>query len=244
MSGSRPSLVMSPSSTCQPEGISIETTGGHPRPPFDDLIQRLCALAMPNCRMMLKYHSKVHLKNFKALQQQNQVLEKELQKLKKAIQALTILQADNRPLTQQGVRALIIEISQQSKLAEEKTLKLSANLDKKLHREAIGAVESLEPPALGFIRPSDYSNTIANGTAKNKQNNLQLQLLMQIAKDIQEIRDDLKSILDYQRREGGTPILPDDLIKKLSNLSLGPGERPKEPKGRLLVFKDPLKILR
>ncbi|KAG6472668.1 hypothetical protein ZIOFF_070143 [Zingiber officinale] len=112
------------------------------------------------------------------------------------------------------------------------------------YKEAIGVVESLETPALGFIRPGDYSNTIANGTAIIKQNNLQLQLLTQIAEGIQEIRDDLKSVLDYQRRKGGTSILPDDLITKLSNLSLGPRERPKEPKGRLLVFKDPLKILR
>ncbi|KAG6472667.1 hypothetical protein ZIOFF_070142 [Zingiber officinale] len=111
------------------------------------------------------------------------------------------------------------------------------------YKKAIRAIESLEPPALGFIRPGDYSNTIANGTTIIKQNNLQIQLLTQIAEGIQEIRDDLKSVLDYQRRKGGTSILPDDLITKLPNLSLGQGEQPKEPKGRLLVFKDPLKIL-
>ncbi|KAG6537014.1 hypothetical protein ZIOFF_002092 [Zingiber officinale] len=100
-----------------------------------------------------------------------------------------------------------------------------------------------KPPALGFIKPSEYSNTIANGVAVIKQNNLQLQLLTQIAESIQEIRDDLKGIINYQRKKEGTPTLPEELITKLSNLSLGSGERPKESKGKLLIFKDPLKIL-
>ncbi|KAG6525578.1 hypothetical protein ZIOFF_015540 [Zingiber officinale] len=130
---------------------------------------------------------KVHLRNFRVIQEQNQALEKELQKLEKDVQALTALQVNNKTLTQHEARSLLIEALKQPKLIEEKTLQLSASLEKKLHR-----VEQSLPPALGFIKPSEYSSTIASGAAIIKQNNLQLQLLTQISEGIKEIHDDLK----------------------------------------------------
>ncbi|KAG6474161.1 hypothetical protein ZIOFF_068085 [Zingiber officinale] len=56
---------------------------------------------------------------------------------------------------------------------------------------------------------------------------------------------DTRRIKDYckRRKEPSTPPLPEDLIEKLKNLSLGPAARPKEKQGKLRVFTDPYKIL-
>lgn len=114
------------------------------------------------------------------------------------------------------------------------------------YKDAVRATESIKPPALGFVKPSDYPSTIANNTAIIKQNNVQIQLLVQISESLKEIRSDLQTILEHQKKgaEGIFPVIPESIITKLSNLSLGASEKPKESKGKLLVFKDHLKILK
>ncbi|KAG6493112.1 hypothetical protein ZIOFF_048089 [Zingiber officinale] len=69
------------------------------------------------------------------------------------------------------------------------------------YKEAIQATEQIEPPTLGFIKLSEYSSTVANNTAIVKQNNAQIQLLVQIAEALQDIRADLKTIIEYQKKE-------------------------------------------
>lgn len=67
-----------------------------------------------------------------------------------------------------------------------------------------------------------------------RQNNTQIQ----IAETLKEINAKLE-----RTRPTVSPI-PEDLITKLSNLSLGPKERPREARGKLRVFVDPYQILK
>lgn len=49
------------------------------------------------------------------------------------------------------------------------------------YRDAVAATEQIEPPSLGFIRPSEFQGPTSGSSAIIKQNNTQLQLLVQIA---------------------------------------------------------------
>ncbi|KAG6485640.1 hypothetical protein ZIOFF_054203 [Zingiber officinale] len=100
------------------------------------------------------------------------------------------------------------------------------------------------PCAIGFARPSDYQGPALGNSAIIRQNNTQIQLLVQIAENLKDIQADPKIIIEQTK--GGvkaTPI-PDDLVEKLKNLTLGPSEKPKEGSRKLRVFKDPYKILK
>ncbi|THU66724.1 hypothetical protein C4D60_Mb05t17220 [Musa balbisiana] len=130
--------------------------------------------------------SRVHLKNFKLLLEKNLELEKEVKRLKSSIKTLTNLFSKNRPLTKQEVRDLTAEISKQPKLVEEEVLRNSES-----YREALKATESIDPPALGFLKPIDHPGTLSHQAAVIKQHNTQLQLLVQIAEDIKGIRAEL-----------------------------------------------------
>ncbi|KAG6472621.1 hypothetical protein ZIOFF_070095 [Zingiber officinale] len=182
--------------------------------------------------------SKVHLKIFKLLLEREQKLEEEVKKLRTALKTLTSLFLENKPLTKQEAQGLIAETSKQARLVEEETLRLKDNFDQKLQKD-------LDPPALGFIKPSDYASTIAHNAIVIRQHNLQIQLLVQIAEDLRDIKTDMKTVLEsHKQGRTSAPSIPNDLITKLSNLTIGPTEKPKEPKGKILVFKDPLKILK
>ncbi|CAD5196219.1 unnamed protein product [Musa acuminata subsp. malaccensis] len=78
--------------------------------------------------------SRVNLKNFKAIIEKNQSLEREIKGLKHSIKTLTALLSENRPLTKQEVRDLVAEISKQPKLVEEEALRLTQSLNQKLQR--------------------------------------------------------------------------------------------------------------
>ena len=113
------------------------------------------------------------------------------------------------------------------------------------YREALKATESIDSPSLGFLKSNDYPGTQSHQAAIIKQHNTQIQLPVQIAEDIKGIRTELQTIREIQQQKTGpTQSLPEDLITKLSNLSLGSSERPKEAQGRILVFKDPIQILK
>ena len=112
------------------------------------------------------------------------------------------------------------------------------------YKEALKATESIEPPSLGFLKTNDFMGTLSHQVAVIKQHNVQIQLLIQIAEDIKGIRTELQTIRELQQtRSTQSQVVPEDLITKLANLNLGPSERPKETKGKILVFKDPIKIL-
>ena len=111
------------------------------------------------------------------------------------------------------------------------------------YKEALKAIESIEPPSLGFLKTSDFLGTLSHQVAVIKQHNVQIQLLVQIAENIKGIRTELQTIRELQQSKATqSQVVPDELITKLANLNLGPSERPKEAKGRILVFKDPIKI--
>lgn len=112
------------------------------------------------------------------------------------------------------------------------------------YKEALKAIESIDSPALGFLKPNDCPGTLSHQSAVIKQHNTQIQLLVQISEDIKGIRTELQIIRELQQAKAApSQAIPEDLLTKLSNLNLGPSERPREPKGKILIFKDPVKIL-
>lgn len=112
------------------------------------------------------------------------------------------------------------------------------------YKEALKATESIDPPSLGFLKSSDFPRTLSHQAAVIKQHNVQIQLLVQIAEDLRGIKSELQTIRELQQsKTSSLQAIPEDLITKLSNLNLGPAERPKEAKGKILVFRDPIKIL-
>ncbi|KAG6535532.1 hypothetical protein ZIOFF_000554 [Zingiber officinale] len=112
------------------------------------------------------------------------------------------------------------------------------------YKEAVKATEQIESPAIGFARPSDFQGPTSGNSAIIKQNNTQLQLLVQITEILKGIQADLKIIAEQTKKGVQTTSIPDDLVDKLKNLSLGPVDKLKEPRGKLRVFKNPYKILK
>lgn len=113
---------------------------------------------------------------------------------------------------------------------------------------ALRATDTVETPAIGFAKPSEYQGTQTGNAAIIKQNNTQIYLLTQIADSLKDIQKELQLISQNQRRLASTSssseaVIPEALITKLQNLSLGPQERRKEPRGTLRVFQDPYKLL-
>ena len=78
--------------------------------------------------------SRVNLRNFKLLLEENHNLEKRIRNLESSVKTLSSLFIENKPLTQSEVQKLVLEISKQPKLIEEEALRLSQNLDQKLQR--------------------------------------------------------------------------------------------------------------
>ncbi|KAG6472673.1 hypothetical protein ZIOFF_070148 [Zingiber officinale] len=104
------------------------------------------------------------------------------------------------------------------------------------YKEAVKATEQIESPAIGFARPSDFQGPASGNSALIKQGNTQIQLLIQIVEGVQDIQTDLKTILEHTEKGiPSTTVIPEDLLDKIKNLSLGPTKRPKESKGKLRV---------
>ena len=78
--------------------------------------------------------SRVNLRNFKLLLEENRNLEHRVKNLEASITTLSSLLIKNKPLTQVDVQKLVLEITKQPKLIEEEALRLSQSLDQKLQR--------------------------------------------------------------------------------------------------------------
>ena len=78
--------------------------------------------------------SRVNLRNFKLLLEENQNLEKRIKDLESSVKILSSLLIENKPLTKTEIRKLVLEISKQPKIIEEEALRLSKNLDQKIQR--------------------------------------------------------------------------------------------------------------
>ncbi|KAG6479750.1 hypothetical protein ZIOFF_063222 [Zingiber officinale] len=111
------------------------------------------------------------------------------------------------------------------------------------YKEIVKATEHIESPAVGFAKPNEYQGLTSGNSSIVKQNNTQIQLLVQIVESFKDIQADLKTILKQTRREVQTSSIPEELIDKLKNLSLGTSKKPKEGRRQLRVFHDSYKIL-
>ncbi|KAG6470161.1 hypothetical protein ZIOFF_071218 [Zingiber officinale] len=112
------------------------------------------------------------------------------------------------------------------------------------YKDTVKATEQIESPAIGFVKPSEFQGPVSGNSVVIIQNNTLLQLLVQIVESLKDIKADLKTLIE-QTKEGiqSNPI-PDNLIDKLKNLSLGPAKKPREGRRKLRVFKDPYKIMK
>ncbi|THU43496.1 hypothetical protein C4D60_Mb00t02060 [Musa balbisiana] len=81
--------------------------------------------------------SRVNLRNFKLLLEENHNLEQRIKKLESFVKILSSLFSESKPLTQSVVQKLVLEISKQPKLIEEEALRLSQDLNQKLQRVEI-----------------------------------------------------------------------------------------------------------
>ncbi|KAG6506467.1 hypothetical protein ZIOFF_031790 [Zingiber officinale] len=140
-----------------------------------------------------------------------QDLEKEVSQLKIALKNLTIVYTENRPLTKQEVKELVAEITKQPKLVEKEALRLIEELNKKLERHVFlqgrrqSHTEQIESPVVGFVKPSEFQSLVSGNSAIIKQNNTQLQLLVQIAEDLKDIKADLKTLIEQTKGEFNPP---------------------------------------
>ena len=112
--------------------------------------------------------------------------------------------------------------------------------------EALKATESIEEPAVGFVKPAEAKG----GTATViKQNNTIIQLLVKLSENLEDCKESIKNISKVvaDRTSAGTSAditsTIDELQKSLNKLSLGePIPKPKKKEVPFYVFKDPKKI--
>jgi Protein of unknown function (DUF1319) len=83
----------------------------------------------------LNLFTRISLKHFHKIHEENENLKNQIQKLKKLVtQQGQKIESLQQPLTKKEVRTLVVEIAQQPKLVEEQALKLTSDLEHKLVR--------------------------------------------------------------------------------------------------------------
>jgi Protein of unknown function (DUF1319) len=83
----------------------------------------------------LNLFTRISLKHFHEIHEENENLKNQIQKLKKlVIQQGQKIESLQQPLTKEEMRTLVVEIAQQPKLVEEQALKLTSDLEHKLVR--------------------------------------------------------------------------------------------------------------
>nr|AOI28213.1 movement protein [Fig badnavirus 1]AOI28225.1 movement protein [Fig badnavirus 1] len=114
------------------------------------------------------------------------------------------------------------------------------------YKEAIKATEEIESPAAGFVRPADFQGGTSAARVQIKQNNTLIQLLIQIAESLKDIREEQRVLKEEVRQlqKDKAASITEELVERLQSLSLGvPEKKVAEKKGTFRVFKDPLRIL-
>ena len=115
------------------------------------------------------------------------------------------------------------------------------------YKNALTATESLEEPAVGFVKPSEV--TQRSTTAILKQNNTIIQLLVKISENLSDCKEAIRDIKRVvAEKSAGTSLdiskSLEDLQKGFQKLSLGePIPKPKKKETPLYVYKDPRKII-
>ncbi|KAJ1702899.1 hypothetical protein LUZ63_002678 [Rhynchospora breviuscula] len=115
-----------------------------------------------------------------------------------------------------------------------------------IYKEALKATESIQPSAIGFVRPQDITGRTTE--VQFKQNNTIIQLLLKLTEEVDDLKIAVKKI---ETAKGKEVTQPDDLSdsldqiqQQLQKLSLGESSKPAVPKtkGKLFVLKNPKEI--
>nr|BDT80143.1 P2 [Jujube associated badnavirus] len=122
-----------------------------------------------------------------------------------------------------------------------------ATADKQTYKDAVTAIEAIEPPAVGFARPSEYRNTLAQLGAVTKQNNTILLIVTELTEKINLLQLQVQQLQQHVLKGKAPENLEasiSELTTKLSKLKVEGTELtvPKK-KGVLYVYKKPSNIL-
>ncbi|KAJ1704481.1 hypothetical protein LUZ63_004260 [Rhynchospora breviuscula] len=115
-----------------------------------------------------------------------------------------------------------------------------------VYREALRATESIEEPALGFVKPTEATQRATSTIIK--QNNTIIQLLVKIKEELEDCKDQIRELRRAKAPEGSdttdTTEALEQIQNQLKNLRLGPPSTSKRPTitGKFFVYRDPKKI--
>ncbi|KAJ1689718.1 hypothetical protein LUZ63_013873 [Rhynchospora breviuscula] len=122
--------------------------------------------------------------------------------------------------------------------------RLSANSTN--YRVALKATESIQSPAVGFVKPQDITGRAIE--VQFKQNNTIIQLLLKLTEEVGDLKVAVKRLETVKGKEVSQPDdlsdSLDQIQQQLQKLSLGEPSKPAVPKskGKLFVFKNPKEI--
>lgn len=114
------------------------------------------------------------------------------------------------------------------------------------YQEGLKALESYEPPAVGFVRPKIDTLSVLAGKIV-KQNNFIIQLLVNISERIENCEENIKS-LKAAVEKGKAPATEDfsknleHLTQQLDKIRVSEGVKPAPKESKIYVHKDPYKI--
>lgn len=121
------------------------------------------------------------------------------------------------------------------------------------YKETAEAVETLHPPAVGFLNPDAYGQTLPTLRALIKQNNFLIQAVIQQSAELQKIKEQIAHIdagvrsLRAQKEKATPESLVqtiEGLSKKLEGVNLKETSKTvPEPVRSVAYFRDPKKIL-
>ncbi|KAG6537734.1 hypothetical protein ZIOFF_002830 [Zingiber officinale] len=172
---------------------------------------------------------RVHLKNFKIIQEQLEDIRKENKELKRTLENLTKETIENRLLSEKQLKNIAAE---QPKLTEQQVFKIAEDLQKKLTQ-----VESL---LQRVETPAEYKGATSSSTAIIKQANTQIQLLVSILEKLETLEERVKKIeekIAVSTNSQQATVLPDNLIQSLTDRikTLSIQEKPKESKETMMA---------
>lgn len=106
------------------------------------------------------------------------------------------------------------------------------------YKRALQATEAIDPPAVGYIKPTEkLALAVIN---LQKQNNTLTNLITQIFERLTQIQTEVRSLKSQTSPATTSDELLDKVITKLGKLSIA--DKLPEKQGKLLVFKDPVLI--
>lgn len=106
------------------------------------------------------------------------------------------------------------------------------------YKRALQATEAIDPPAVGYIKPTEkLALAVIN---LQKQNNTLTNLITQIFEKLTQIQTEVRSLKSQASPVAASDELLDKVITKLGKLSIA--DKLPEKQGKLLVFKDPVLI--